>query len=224
LVSADRAAQQSGEAAASCIDAARNHIRAALDYLKVGPPQLVAVGGLSGTGKTTVASGIAPWLGRAPGAVHLRTDVERKRIAGVDELRRLSVASYAPECRKRVYQVIAEKARTTLEAGQSVIVDAVFADPAARQDMQVVARQTGARFAGLWLRADLGELLKRVAARQNDASDATAEVVNRQFAVAPGPFAAEWSTIEAGGTLQETLAAAGAALSMSELPYDDPQS
>jgi hypothetical protein len=55
-------------------------------YLDPPPPCLVAVGGLSGTGKTTLARALAPDLGAAPGALHLRSDVLRKQLAGVDEL------------------------------------------------------------------------------------------------------------------------------------------
>src|SRR5690606_8417690 len=58
----------------------------ALDYLEPRAPCLVAVGGLSGTGKTTLARALAPRIGAAPGALHLRSDVLRKQMAGVAEL------------------------------------------------------------------------------------------------------------------------------------------
>ena len=43
---------------------ARAYLAMALDYFEPAPPRLVAIGGLSGTGKTTVARGVAPSPGR----------------------------------------------------------------------------------------------------------------------------------------------------------------
>ena len=111
MVTADRAAQEDREGRETDLEKARHYLRAALGYLEVAPPQLVAVGGLSGTGKTTLAASLAPWLGRAPGAIHLRTDLERKRLAGVGELDRLPESAYSQEARKRIYDVLHEKAR-----------------------------------------------------------------------------------------------------------------
>ena len=55
----------------------------------------MAVGGLSGTGKSTLAAALANAIGRAPGAVHLRSDIERKRLCTVDEYERLPAEAYA---------------------------------------------------------------------------------------------------------------------------------
>ena len=146
------------------------------------------MGGFSGTGKTTLAASLAPWLGQAPGAIHLRTDLERKRVAGVGELDRLPESAYSREARKRIYDVLYEKARSVLATGHSVIVDAVFAEQDARQAIQALARDVGAPFHGIWLHADPEKLLERVAARRNDASDVTPEVVRGQLQADPGPF------------------------------------
>jgi predicted kinase len=212
MVTADRAGQESREARDSDLEKARHHLRACLDYLEVPPPQLVAIGGLSGSGKTTLAASLAPWLGRAPGAVHLRTDLDRKRLAGVGELERLPGSAYSPEARNRIYEALREKARTVLATGHSVIVDAVFGEPDARQAIQAVAGDVGAPFHGIWLEADPERLLERVAARSNDASDATPEVVRVQMRADPGPFAAEWTAVDAGGTPTETVVRARAAI------------
>src|SRR5215510_3403430 len=85
MVSADRAAQKTCHAGESDLAMARGYLRAVLDYLRAQPPWLIAIGGWSGTGKSTVAAKLACEFGRAPGAVHLRTDLERKRLAGVNE-------------------------------------------------------------------------------------------------------------------------------------------
>jgi uncharacterized protein len=225
MVTVDRAGQESGDARERDLETARAYLRAALDYLKQPPAQLVAIGGLSGTGKTTVAAGLAPWLGPAPGAVHLRTDLERKRLAGVGELQRLPHSAYAPDVRKRVYQMLSEKARLVLSAGHGVIIDAVFANPDVRQDVQALAREAGVPFQGIWLHAVPEMLLKRVAERRNDASDATPEVVRTQLKGDHGPFTAEWTAVDAGEALADTIARARTAIKESKAEaHDDPQS
>jgi predicted kinase len=215
MVTADRAAQEDREGRDTDLEKARHYLRAALGYLELAPPQLVAVGGLSGTGKTTLASSLAPWLGLAPGAFHLRTDLERKRLAGVGELDRLPESAYSREARKRIYDVLHEKTRSVLATGHSVIVDAVFAEQDARQAIQALARDVGAGFHGIWLHADPEKILERVAARRNDASDATPEVVRGQLQSDPGPFSAAWTAVDARGTLAETLGRARAAIGVA---------
>src|SRR5262249_28803558 len=66
-------------------DSAVRYFEAARGFLAPAPARLVAIGGLSGTGKTTLAALLAGAIGRPPGAVHLRSDIERKRLIGVPE-------------------------------------------------------------------------------------------------------------------------------------------
>ena len=73
----------------------------ALSYAKPSQPRLIAIGGLSGTGKSSVAKALAPKLGPAPGAVVLRSDVLRKQLAGVGEQERLPSSSYTAAAAKR---------------------------------------------------------------------------------------------------------------------------
>jgi uncharacterized protein len=212
MVTTDRAAQKSWQARESELTIARGYLGAALDYLQARPPQLIAIGGLSGTGKTTVAANLAPVLGRAPGAVHLRTDLGRKRLAGVNEFERLPASAYSGTARGRIYRALRDDARSLLTAGHSVIMDAVFAEQDHRQDIEALAREVGVPFRGLWLYASPETLLERVALRSKDASDATPEVVRRQLGADPGLFTAEWTRIDAEGSLPQTLAAARAVL------------
>ena len=174
---------------------------AAESFLAAAPVKLVAIGGLSGTGKSTLATRIAPSLGRAPGAVHLRSDIERKRIFRVAETARLPDEAYRLEITERVFGALREQAGTALRAGHSVVVDAVHREPAERAAIAEVARQCGAEFVGLWLDAPLEVLIERVSARQDDASDATAEVVARQAEQPLEPV--EWTRLNAAGELND---------------------
>jgi predicted kinase len=178
----------------------------AIAYLEPPPPRLIAVGGLSGTGKTTLAAGLAPLLLPAPGALHLRSDVLRKTLAGVGELERLPASAYTPEARARVYTRLAERAEMALRAGHSVVVDAVFAGPDERAMVEEVARRCAARFDGLWLEAAPDLLQARVAARKADASDATPQVVERQLGYDLGEIG--WHRLTAAGDPAQVLSRA----------------
>jgi predicted kinase len=119
------------------------------------PPRLIAVGGLSGTGKSALARALAPEFGAAPGAVVLRSDIERKTLFGKDEQEKLPADAYAPDVTARVYASIADKARRAAAAGHGAIVDGVFAKPQERAVMQRSASALGVPFHGLFLDADL---------------------------------------------------------------------
>lgn len=184
-----------------------SYLRAALDYLRPRPPRLVAVGGLQGTGKSWLARRLAPMLGRAPGALHLRSDEIRKRLWGVPPERKLPREAYAETVSRQVYDEQRAMAEAALEAGQSVIVDAVFLDPTRRDEIAALARGVGAAFDGLWLQAPMALLEARVAARRGDASDADIAVLRAAAKADPGPLSA-WQPIDAAGAvLEEAISA-----------------
>src|SRR5476649_2457715 len=160
---------------------ARAYQRSAMAFLEPAAPRLMAVGGLSGSGKTTHALSIAPEIGRAPGAVVVRSDVERKRIAGVALDERMPAGSYTPDSSTRVYAAMLDRAGQALRAGHSVVLDAVFAKPEERAAAEALARKVGVPFEGTWLDIPKDVAQARVAARKGDASDATPAVVERQF-------------------------------------------
>jgi aminoglycoside phosphotransferase family enzyme/predicted kinase len=189
---------------------APDYLARAIDYLEPPPPRLVAIGGLSGTGKTTVARGLAPDLGPAPGAVIVRSDVIRKRLFGVSEHERLPERAYDRDVTTRVYSEMERRAGTVLNAGHAAIADAVFADPDERAAIVQVAQEAAVPFAGLWLEAPKPVLLSRVAGRAADASDADARVVELQSGFDPGTIT--WRPVDAGGGPEETRTAARNAL------------
>jgi uncharacterized protein len=160
---------------------ARAYQRLALSFLQPVTPRLLAIGGLSGSGKTTTALKRAPEIGRAPGAVVVRSDVERKRLAGIALAEPMPAGSYTPQAAARTYAAMLARAERVLRAGHSVVLDAVFARQDERQAAEAVARRVGVPFEGLWLDVPKQVAQARVAARQGDASDATPAVVERQY-------------------------------------------
>jgi uncharacterized protein len=166
------------------------------------PPRLVAVGGLSGTGKSLLARALAPDLLPHPGAVVLRSDVERKALFGAAETDRLPAEAYTLDATVRTYAVLVDKANRIIAAGHSAIVDAVFSDAAERDAVVAVARANGVTFAGLFLTADLATRIARIGHRTGDASDADAAVARRQEDYALGSL--DWSVVDASGAPEET--------------------
>jgi aminoglycoside phosphotransferase family enzyme/predicted kinase len=179
--------------------------RDSIAFLKPASPSLLCIGGLSGTGKTTVAAALAPDLGTAPGALHIRTDVERKVLAGVKETERLPEQAYTREASAAVYDACITRAGSALAAGHSVVLDAVFAHDGERSAAERLARDAGAAFHGVWLEAPPDVLRARVAQRVADASDATAAVIDRQLRYNLGHLT--WPRVNAAGSPSETFAA-----------------
>jgi aminoglycoside phosphotransferase family enzyme/predicted kinase len=186
----------------------------ALDYLEPRPPRLVAVGGLSGSGKSTLARKLAPRLGAAPGALLVRSDVIRKRFFGVAPETRLPDSAYTAEWHQTVAQAMLEQAAAALAAGQAVILDAVYGQSASRGAAEELARRAGVPFDGFWLDAPATALEARVAARRDDASDATVEVVRRQLA-GGSPTDHGWRALDAAGDADSVLAQAQAVLGLT---------
>ena len=177
---------------------ARRYLEEAVAALSPPPARLVAVGGLSGSGKTVLARGLAPRLGLAPGAVHLRSDLERPGPPGT--------ADYSAAGRAAVYDRMLARAETMLAAGWPVLLDATFLDPADRARAEALATRAGVDFVGLWLTAPAACLLARVAARRGDASEADEAVVRAQLARAPS--GGGWRALDASGPPETVLHAA----------------
>jgi predicted kinase len=185
---------------------AANLLREAVDVLDVPRPRLVAIGGLSGTGKSTLARDLAPSLGAAPGAIVLRSDVIRKHLMGVAETVRLPQEAYTPDATERVYRRIRELSEICLKAGYSVIADAVHGRAEERDALRELAVQIAVPFTGLWLVAPPDVLATRLARRVGDASDATAAVMRSQLLVVEPPQM--WVSVPASSCASDTLATA----------------
>jgi hypothetical protein len=121
--------------------------------------------------------------------VQLRSDIERKRLAGLDPRARSASAPgadlYSPAMNARTYARLADLARGVLSHGYPVIVDATFLEGADRDAFRALAREAGVPFAILSLHAPPAELRARVLARERlgaDPSEATTAVLERQLA------------------------------------------
>src|SRR6516164_8897689 len=170
--------------------------------------RLVAIGGLSGTGKSTLAAALAPALG----ARVLRSDVIRKQLFGVAPETRLPTSAYTSQVSRRVYQTLRRKTADALAAGYSVIIDAVSLRPSERQTFVAVAEAAGVPFAGVWLAAPAATMDLRLRARRHDASDASPEVLTQQLEQDPGTV--DWVRIDASAGPADCLSAARRALAL----------
>lgn len=186
------------------------------DLLRAREARLYAIGGLSGTGKTTIAKLLAPELGGMAGAVHLRTDIIRKRLAGVANADRLASDAYTQEASDKVYAEMARLAGLALDAGQTVICDAVFAKPIERALIEQVATSRSIPFDGIWLSAPAKLLESRVEQRSEagtDASDADTSIVRQQLSYDVGDL--KWTVVETAEEPGTVLSSVRAALNLT---------
>jgi aminoglycoside phosphotransferase family enzyme/predicted kinase len=182
-------------------------LRAAAAYLAPASPRLIAVGGLQGTGKSTLARGLAPALGPAPGALLLRSDELRKRRFGLAPEEHLPPEAYTEAVSTATHEELFMIAEAALRQGHAVALDAMFLDPRHRLKAAEIAARVGVPFQGFWLEAPMEILKSRILARRGDASDATIAVLERAAQADPGPI--DWRRLDAAG---DALAAARNAL------------
>jgi aminoglycoside phosphotransferase family enzyme/predicted kinase len=208
--------ERAGSGQAAIAAAAGRYFELARSLIDPPAPMLVAVGGLSGTGKSVQARLIAPLLAPLPGAVVLRSDVLRKQLFGVAETEKLPAAAYQPEISRKIYRMIEQRAGEILSQGHSVVVDAVFSREDERAATEAVARGLNVPFNGLFLTASLTIRQRRIGHRAADASDATAAVAESQESYDIGRLA--WASVDASGTPKQTFEQCRQRISMSGQP------
>lgn len=196
----------------------RRYLDEALSLLVTQKPQILAIGGFSGTGKSTLAYAIAPELGNLPGARVLRSDVIRKRMMGVPPEMRLPPSAYTDAASRAVYAILLEEARRLVVNGHSVILDATFAAREERDAAVALTMNGTIPFRGIWLDAPAKVLEARVQARSHDASDATIGVIRQQVRDIEKP--ADWPVLDTTGPSALVLTGAREILSSHSVPPD----
>ena len=162
------------------VDRASRYFELAHAYARLPGPLAVAICGLMGTGKTSLARALAPRLGAAV----LSSDVVRKELAGIgpDEPRREAWGEgiYSEAFHARTYETLHQRAAQQLRAGRIVILDASYRDAAWRTRARETARAAGARFLLLEARCPADVVRQRLAARGAGPSDGRVELLEAQ--------------------------------------------
>jgi aminoglycoside phosphotransferase family enzyme/predicted kinase len=152
-------------------------------YTKAGRPLLAITCGPSGSGKTYATQFLLEHLG----AIRIRSDVERKRLHGLEAAAssgsEAGTGIYTAESTRRTFERLAALAQELLQAGQCVLVDATFLTQAARRQFQAIARAGGAAYVIIACSAPVDVATHRIEQRRReatDASEADREIFERQ--------------------------------------------
>lgn len=162
---------------------AEGYLNLARRFTRPSPPKLRITFGVSGSGKTFGTQKLV----EDEGCIRLRTDVERKRLFGIDPFKSTPPARkeevYGAEASRRVYRRLLDVSWILLAAGHSVVVDGTFLKRSERDEFRALAASVGAPFSILVFEAPDEVLRQRVSARQAagaDASEADWAIVEKQ--------------------------------------------
>ncbi|MEZ5560429.1 MAG: AAA family ATPase [Pseudomonadales bacterium] len=172
----------------------RLHLRWGAQHLRSPPGSLILTCGLSGSGKSYLATRLVPLLP----AIRLRSDVARKALAGLapdaHSGSRIAAGLYTADRSRKTYDWLADLAVSLARQGETVIVDATFLQAARREQFLELARSIGLPVLVLYCTADEALLRRRVLARAGqpgEPSEADVTVLEAQLAgfepPAPGP-------------------------------------
>jgi aminoglycoside phosphotransferase family enzyme/predicted kinase len=174
-------------------------------------PALVLVGGLPGSGKSTLSAE----LSTAAGFDVIRSDVVRKELAGMapesSAAQSFGQGIYSQAWNERTYAECLRRAEAALFEGRRVIVDASFRDDAARQQLLAAARRWSVPGLVLVCQADAKVIRERLASRRGDASDADWSIYQQaaqQWQAPSDVVLSHWRTIDTSRSRADSLAAA----------------
>jgi len=159
-----------------------DYLNLASGYVRPSKPRLILMRGMSASGKSTISGELVERLG----AIRLRSDVERKRLFGLqpedDGRAEVDEGIYSAQATEKTYLRLLELAEQIIAAGYSVIVDAVFLRFKERERFRKLADNGQAAFAVLECKTDARTLRQRIVNRRNDVSDACLKVLEMQSA------------------------------------------
>ncbi|HYZ91580.1 MAG TPA: AAA family ATPase [Actinomycetota bacterium] len=185
----------------------------AVQHLDEARIRLVLVGGLPGTGKSTLAAGLSD----ATGWALLRSDEVRKDLAGMGHAERAAAefrrGVYSNEMTERTYDALLQRTRALLQHGESVIVDASWLRTEHREKGGELAREISTDLYQLRCVLDADEAAQRIRARTRDVSDAD-ERIAAIMAARADPWA-DATEIETDSSPKECVKRALAATSLS---------
>ena len=170
-----------------------SYLELATSYVAQSTPKLIITRGLSASGKSTVSQQLLDTLG----AIRIRSDVERKRLFGIDSTSQVSndktpgeidSGIYSAQASLQTYNKLAELAADIICAGYSVIVDAAFLKHEQREPFQQLAKRLAVSYIIMEVTAPAEVLRQRIKKRKNDVSDADLTVLEHQLA--------SWETLQ----------------------------
>lgn len=181
---------------------ANQYLDLALRLLEPRSRGVIAVGGLSGTGKTTLSSLLAQHLL----AVHVRSDAVRKHICGVPLTMPAPPEAYSEEMNRRTLAGMLERGQMVLESGRPLILDAVFHSSVWRSEVESLAKKFAVPFVGFWCELPQSAARERIRQRKEDISDADTSVSEVQQSYYLGEL--DWIQINTSGGKHQTLTSA----------------
>ena len=161
-------------------------------------PVLIIMCGLSGSGKTWLAERLMAALP----AIRVRSDIERKRLFGLEETAGsgsgIGEGIYAPEASEATYERLFALARNLLEARHHVVLDAAFLKRKQRESARAVASDAGVDAVLIYAKAPREVLRMRIERRatiKDEASEADLAVLDHQLVIAEQPRADEGTLV-----------------------------
>ncbi|SDL69650.1 AAA family ATPase [Aliiruegeria lutimaris] len=180
---------------------AREYFEMGCEILNARPAGVLAICGLSGSGKTTVAAALAPEFGAPPGARIVSSDRTRKATLGFPAENALPEEAYRTEVSDEVYRQVAATTASLATSGASAIAEAVFDRAERRKALEIaVAEQS---FTGIWLSANPNTLKRRVEDRPKGISAAGLPVLDKQLKYDIGPQ--DWNEISSEAPLADIV-------------------
>ena len=161
----------------NAIVTAKQYYDLAWQYTRLSPGKIILMAGLSGSGKSTIASKLAPRLN----AIHIRSDAVRKHLADIPLKQKAPIDIYSQEWNRRTYEQLINLGILLAQQGFTIILDATYNRQQLRQQVITETVKQNISLAIIYCHAPKEILQQRLMNRGQDISDATIEVLNRQI-------------------------------------------